>query len=119
MEDRLQEALTELIEAYDFIMDISELSSEEMVERVEEQAPSFIEHIESMEEPPRTLSDFWAGFGIWTVTRLRDKYSDIWHELIHTYFRSEAWGKRIKEAQFQTLIRSQIEQILEASDFGS
>ena len=64
MEDELEKAVAELIEAYDFFMDISEFTTEEMVEAMEERAPSFIEHIEMMEEPPKTASEFLDGFFI-------------------------------------------------------
>jgi hypothetical protein len=92
-EEELNNALAELIEFSTFFMEMSKLSPEEMARRVEERDPSFIEHLETMEEPPKSSGDFWSGFCIWTITRLRWKYSHIWHNVTDAYFHSDlvAW----------------------------
>lgn len=105
MEDELNDALAELIEFSAFYMEISKLSPEEMVRRVEERDPSFIEHVEIMEEPPKSSMDFWSGFGIWTITRLRSKYSHIWDEVTDAYFHSDP------------VVWAQINEILKNSNF--
>ena len=64
MKYKLAKAIAELNEAYEFFEEIVELSPEAMVERVEERAPSFIEHIKAMEEPPKNASEFWEVFTI-------------------------------------------------------
>jgi len=118
MEDELEKAVAELIEAYDFFMDISEFTTEEMVEAVEERAPSFIEHIEMMEEPPKTASEFLEGFFIWTLSRLREKYRHIWDKAVDTYFHSETHKKRLENAKFKSgAMGREIEKILRDLDF--
>jgi len=117
MENDLDSALAELIEAFDFARDISKLSADEMVEKVEEREPSFIEHIETMEGLPKTASAFLEGFEIWTVSRLSHKYRHIWREVIDAYFRSEAHKLRVENAKLKTAVWSDIEQILRDSGF--
>jgi len=117
MEDELDNAVGELIEAHDFIMEIARLPTEEMVEKVEERDPSFIEHIEAMEQPPKTAEEFWEGFSIWTVSGLANKYHHIWHEVCTAFFGSEAHKRRVQNSRFETVIWSDIDQILKASGF--
>jgi hypothetical protein len=100
----LAKAVAELNEAYEFLNEIAELSPEEMVERVEERDPSFIEHIESMEELPRTVLDFWEGISIWTITKLHNKYSHIWHEVTQAWFQSDLSKKIYAKAKLKTEI---------------
>lgn len=117
MDDELKEAIAELAEFYDFYMSISELPAEEMVERVEERDPSFIEHIETMEEPPKTTLDFWSGFGIWTISGLRSKYHHIWDRVIDTYFRSGTNRQLYEKYKLKDAVWSQINKILKNSGF--
>ena len=56
MEYEIAKAMAELYEAYEFLEEIAELTPEEMFEKVEARDKSFIEHIESMEEPPKSTS---------------------------------------------------------------
>jgi len=109
----LAKAVAELNEAYEFLEEISELSPEEMVERVEERDPSFIEHIEGMEEPPKSTLDFWEGISIWTISGLRNKYHHIWHEVVQAYFESDLAKKTFAKAK----LRGEIEQILKNTGF--
>jgi hypothetical protein len=99
------DALEELAEFTAFYMRISKLSPKEMVKRIEERDPSFIEHVEKMEKPPKSSLDFWSGFGIWTITRLRSKYSHIWNEVADSYLQSNP------------VIWAQIDEILNNSRF--
>lgn len=110
----LAKAVAELNEAYEFLEEITELSPEEMVERVEERDLSFIEHIEGMEEPPKSALDFWEGICIWTITRLRNKHSHIWHEVIKAWLQSDLHKKFHARAKLKT----EIEQILKNTSFG-
>ena len=105
MESEFYDALAELAEFSAFYMGISKLSPEEMVKRVEERDPSFIEHVETMEKPPKSSLAFWSGFGIWTITRLRSKYSHIWDEVADAYLQSNP------------VIWAQINEILNNSSF--
>jgi len=82
MKYEIVKAITELHEAYQFLEAIAELTPKEMFEKIEERDKSFIEHIEIMEEPPKSASDFWKGFSIWTISRLRNKYHRIWHQVL-------------------------------------
>lgn len=109
----LAKAVAELNEAYEFLEEIAELSPEEMVEKVEERAPSFIEHIEAMEGPPKSASEFWEGFSIWTITGLRNKYCLIWDEVIQAWLQSDLHKKFHARAKLKT----EIEQILKSIGF--
>jgi hypothetical protein len=113
VEYELANAIAELNEFYEFYMEIAELPPREMVEKVEERDPSFMEHIEAMAEPPKSPLDFWTGFGIWTITGLREKYRHIWHEAIHAYFQSDLYKKVYGKAKLQ----SDIERILRDTGF--
>jgi len=117
MEDELEKAVTEQIEAYDFIMDIWELTTEEMVEAVEKRDPSFIEFIKRMRKPPKNDLDFLECFCFWTITILQEKYSHIWDKATDAYFHSEARKKRFENAKIKSDICSAIEQILKNSGF--
>lgn len=109
----LAKAVAELNEAYEFLEEIAELSPEEMVERVEERDLSFIEHIEGMEEPPKSALDFWEGISIWTITELRNKYRPIWHGVIQAWFQSDL----CKEFRAKAKLKAEIEQILKDTGF--
>ncbi|GAI85626.1 unnamed protein product [marine sediment metagenome] len=117
MGNELNAAIAELSEANEFIMYISELPTEEMVEEVERRAPSFIEHIETMGKPPKTPMDFWEGFCIWAITGLRDKYRHIWHQVTYLYFHSKDTKKIINKAKSKAAVWSAVEQILKDSNF--
>lgn len=113
MKYELAKAIAEVNEAYEFLEEVAELPSEEMVERVEERDPSFIEHIEAMEEPPKSALDFWEGISIWTITGLRNKYRHIWHEVIEAWLQSDLHKKFHARAKLKT----EIEQILKNTSF--
>lgn len=117
MEDELEEAVAELNAFCDFYMEISELSPEEMVEKVEEMDPEFIEHIQAMDEPPKSVGEFWSGYGIWAISGLRGKYSHIWSEVSDTYFRSDVRRQLREKSKFMSAIWSQIDEILKNSNF--
>lgn len=113
MKYELAKAVAELKEAYEFLEEIAGLPAEEMVERVEESDPSFIEHIEAMEEPPKGTSEFWEGFSIWAITGLRSKYRHIWDEVIQAWFQSDL----CKEFRAKAKLNAEIEQILKDTGF--
>ena len=117
MSNELDAAVAALSEANDFIMYISELTTEEMVMEVERRDPSFIEHIETMEEPPKTAMEFWSGFGIWTITGLKDKYRHIWDQVTYRYFHSKNTKKVINKAKIKAAMWSVVEKILKDSNF--
>jgi len=84
---------------------------------VEERDKSFIEHIESMEEPPKSASDYWEGFSIWTISRLGSKYHQIWHEVLDLWFKSDIRKKLQNSARLKGAVRANIEQILSDAHF--
>ena len=110
---RVAKAIEELSEAYEFLEEIAELSLEEMVEMVEGRAPSFIEHIEGMEQPPKNALDFWEGISIWTITGLRNKYHHIWGKVVQAWFQSGLHKKVLAKAK----IKAELEQILKNTGF--
>jgi len=114
MKYELAKAIAELNEAYEFLEEIAEFSPEEMVEKVKGRAPSFIEHIEAMEDPPKSASEFWEGFSIWTITGLRNKYCLIWDEVIQAWLQSDIRKKAYAKAK----LKAEIEQILKNTSFG-
>jgi len=109
----LAAAVAELSEAQDFLMEISELGPQEMLEAVTRRDPAFIEHCEAMERPPQSDLEFWEGFGIWTITGLKSKYRHIWHKVARAYFRSPMHTTRLQKASMWTAI----EQILKDRRF--
>lgn len=117
MDEDVKKAVKELAELRIFLMDVSELPADEMVKRVEERDPSFIEHVEAMEEPPKSARDFWAGFGIWSTTGLRSKYQSIWDKVMDAYFHSEAHKKLREKYKLKDIVESQLDKILKDSDF--
>jgi hypothetical protein len=108
-------AIFELNNLHDFLMEISELTNEEMVKEVEEKYPEFIEHIEAMENPSSRAIDFWSGFGIWSTTRLSSKYKHIWKEVIKFYYKSNVHQESQKKWALRGKVDSQIEDILKDS----
>jgi len=117
MKDELDKALKELAELYDFYIDIAELPAEEMVEKIEERDPEFIEHIEAMENPPQSGDDFWFGYGIWSMSRLHSKYRPIWGELIDAYFHSDVRRQQREKWSLSSAMWTKIDEILKNSDF--
>ena len=117
MKYEIAKAIAELHEAYEFLEEIAELTPEEMFEKVEERDKSFIEHIEMMEEPPKSASDFWEGFSIWTISRLSNKYHRIWHQVLDSWFKSDIRKKLQNSARLKTAVWSNIEQILRDAHF--
>jgi len=117
MKYEIAKAIAELQEAYEFLEAIAELTPEEMFEKVEERDKSFIEHIETMEEPPKNASDFWDGFSIWTISRLGNKYHRIWHEVLDSWFKSDIRKKSQNNARLKSAVWSDIEQILRDAHF--
>jgi len=117
MKYEIAKAIAELHEAYKFLNEIAELTPEEMFEKVEERDRSFIEHIEMMEEPPRTASDFWENFSIWTFSQLSNKYHQIWHQVLDSWFKSDIHKKFQNSAKLKTAIWADIEQILRDAHF--
>ena len=113
----MDEAMEELNDFNDFYMEISELSPKEMIEKVEERYPEFIEHIDAMENPPSSALEFWSGFGIWSISRLHDKYYHIWKQVIEAYFKSDVRQESRKKWALRGKVNSQIEKILKNSSF--
>jgi len=117
MKYEIAKAIAELHEAYEFLEEIAELTPEKMFEKVEERDRPFIEHIEMMEEPPKSASDFWEGFSIWTISRLGDKYHRIWHQVLDSWFKSDIRKNFQNNARLKTAVWSNIEQILRDANF--
>ena len=117
MSIELDEAVAALSEANEFIMYISELTSEEMVKEVEKRDPSFIDHIEAMDEPPKTAMDFCSGFAIRTITGLKARYPDIWSQVTYRYFHSKDTKEVINKAKSKAAMWSSVERILKDSSF--
>jgi hypothetical protein len=117
MKYEIDKAIEELNEAYEFLEAIAELTPEEMLEKVEERDKSFIEHIEIMEEPPKSASDFWEGFSIWTISRIGRKYHQIWHKVLDSWFKSDIRKKSQNSAKLKSAVRANIEQILSDAHF--
>ena len=106
-------AVAELNEAIEFIIDLPDHSPEEIVEKVAEKDPSFVEHVRTMGERPKSALEFWVRFGIWSISGLRNKYSHIWYEVAKAYWKSDLakkTGARIK-------LKTQINQILKDAGF--
>lgn len=110
-------ALAELEAFYDFCMDVSELPTDEMVKRVEERYPEFIEHIETIEKSPKDALEFWTGFVIWTHSKLKSKYPRIWHEVVAAYFSKGINRQLYDKWKFKNAIWSCIDEVLENSNF--
>ena len=117
MENDFDKALAELIDASDFIMRISGLPAEQMVEEVAVRAPSFIEYVEAMEAPPKNSLEFWASFDIWTIEGLCSKYCEIWDKVIDAYSCSGASKQLYEKYNLRDVVWSQIDKILKKSGF--
>lgn len=78
---RIAVAVAELTKACDFIIHLMEVSREQTVEEVAARAPSFMEHDKAREDPPSGDLFFWSHFAMWTISRLREKYNEIWEEV--------------------------------------
>jgi hypothetical protein len=117
MRYEIAKAIAELNEAYEFLEVIAELTPEEMFEKVEERDKPFIEHIETMDEPPQNASDFWEGFSMWTISRLGSKYHQIWHEVLDSWFKSDIRKKLRNKANLKSAVWANIEQILSDAHF--
>ncbi|MBI4295469.1 MAG: hypothetical protein HY669_04810 [Chloroflexi bacterium] len=117
MGNELDDAVAELTEAHDFLLDICELAPKEMLKKIDERDPSFIEHIESMKNPPVTVEELWKDFSIWIVSGLADKYHHIWRDVTAAYFGSEAHSRQVQNARLKTALWSEVDRILQSSDF--
>jgi len=115
-EEEFKNALRELAELDDFCVEVADLSYAKMVERVKEKYPGFIDHIESMDDPPETQKDFWFGFTIWSHSYLSSKYRHIWDKVVHTYFHSEVHKQQFEKWKSMDKVWSQIEKILKNSN---
>ena len=113
---RVVEAVAELIDAYDFIMHLTETSREQTVAEVAARDPSFIEHDKARENPPSGDLHFWSHFTIWTISRLREKYNDIWEEVMEAYSRTPAAKRMSDKTRVEETVR-QVEEILRDSGF--
>ena len=110
-------ALSEYIEFFDFHMEIARLPIEEMLERMAERDPSFMEHIETMENPPKDALELWSGFGIWTVTSFRAKYHHFHKKLVDAFFHSDATRQISEKYELKETVESQLALILKVSGF--
>ena len=113
---RISAAASELTEAYDFIIHLTEISREQTVEEVAARAPSFIEHDRAREDPPSGDLHFWSHFTIWTISKLREKYNDIWKEVMEAYAHTPT-GKRLSDKTSLEETVRQVEEILRDSGY--
>jgi len=113
---RVAEAVAELIDAYDFIMHLTETSREQTVAEVAARDPSFIEHDKARENPPSGDLHFWSHFAMWTISRLREKYDDIWAEVTEAYSHTPAAKRLSDKTSLKEAVR-QTEEILRDSGF--
>jgi hypothetical protein len=112
-EYEIAKAVAELNNAYEFLEEISKLSSQELVEKVAERDPAFIAYCESTEYLPGSAPGFRLVFGFWTISKLKDKYYHIWPEVVKSYLQSELYTKSVVKAK----VKDQLNQILKDSDF--
>jgi len=113
---RISAAVAELTEAYNFIIHLTEISREQTVEEVAERDPSFMEHDKARENPPSGDLHFWSHFAMWTISRLREKYNDIWKEVMEAYSHTPAAKRLSDKTSLEEAVR-QVEEILRDSRF--
>ena len=113
---RIGSAVAELIEACDFIMHLTEVSREQTVVEVAARDPSFMEHDKAREDPPSGDLFFWSHFAMWTISRLREKYNDIWEEVTEAYSHTPAAKRLSDKTSLKEAVR-QVEEILGGSGF--
>ena len=113
---RITVALGELTDVCEFIVHLTEVSREQTVEEVTARDPSFIEHDKARESPPSGDLFFWHHFAMWTISRLREKYNDIWEEVTVAYANTPT-AKRLSDKTSLKETVKQVEEILRDSSF--
>ena len=113
---RISAAVAELTEAYDFIIHLTEISREQTVAEVAARNPSFMEHDKERENPPSGDLHFWSHFAMWTISKLREEYDDIWGEVIDAYSHTPTAKRLSDKISLKEAIR-QIEELLGDSGF--
>ena len=113
---RITAAVSELTEAFDFIMHLTETSREQTVQEVSVRDPSFTEHDKAREDPPSGDLFFLSQFAMWTISRLREKYNDIWEEVTEAYSHTPTAKLFGGKTSLKETVR-QVEQILRDSGF--
>ncbi len=109
----LNETVELLNEAVESIVELPSHSPDEIVEKVAGKNPSLIEHVRTMNGPPKNTLEFWMEFGIWTLSGLRGKYDHIWHEVTKAYRKSgfekkTGAGAKLKTETIQGLETGQV-----------
>jgi len=113
---RISAAGAERTEAFNFIMHLTEISREQTVQEVAARDPSFMEHDKARENPPSGDLHFWSHFAMWTISRLREKYNDIWREVMEAYSHTPAAKRLSDKTSLEEAVR-QVEEILRDSRF--
>ena len=113
---RISAAVVELTEAYDFIIHLTEISREQTMAEVTARDPSFIEHDRARENPPSGDLHFWSHFTMWTISKLREKYNDIWEEVMAAYAHTPTAKRLSDKISLEETVR-QVEEILRDSGF--
>ena len=86
------------------------------MEEVAARDPSFMEHDKAREDPPSGDLHFWSHFAMWTVSKLREKYNDIWAEVMEAYSHTPAAKRLGDKTSLKETVR-QVEEILRDSGF--
>ena len=108
---RIAQAVAELTEAMEFVMDMWRLDPEEAIEAVNTRYPEFAERFDAMENVDE--EDFLIQFAYWALNkRFREKCPDIWEEVKYAYLSSPA-EERLRD---KAKLMEQIEQIVKESD---
>ena len=115
-DSRISTAVAELTKAYDFIIHLTEISREQTVQEVTARAPSFMEQDKARENPPSGDLHFWSHFAMWTINKLREKYNDIWEEVMGAYAHTPTAKLLSDKTGLKETVR-QVEEILRNSGF--
>ncbi|MFH1640270.1 MAG: hypothetical protein ABIB93_08210 [Chloroflexota bacterium] len=110
MSDEINRAVAELLEAHERCMSVYALPGDETIKRIEQIDPEYAACVKEMDDPPTSTVDFWTGYCIFCVARLREKYGPVWAEVAKAYFRSDAHTGRPPGKHLAALIWAQIEE---------
>lgn len=112
---RIAQAVGELAEAFEFVLHLSGVETEQAREEVKERYPEFIERFEAMKNVDE--GDFKNQFVFWALNkRFRENNPDIWEEVKDAFSRSST-AQRIDNDFFRRSAMRQIDEILNESDF--
>ncbi len=109
---RIAQAVAELTEATEFVMDLWRLDPDKAREAVSTRYPEFVERFDAMENVDE--EDFQIQFAYWALNkRFREKCPDIWEDVKYAYSRSPAAERLFNRAK----LMEQISQIVKDSKF--